>query len=61
MKNISEFLSENVQFLVLKISIYLDRRVFVMVWPVRSYGELILTLRCFDIEWEKETRSFGMR
>ena len=30
MKNISEFLSENVQFLVVKISIYLNRRVFVM-------------------------------
>ena len=29
MKNISEFLSENVQFLVVKISIYLNRRVFV--------------------------------
>ena len=30
MKNISEFLSENVQFLVVTISIYLNRRVFVM-------------------------------
>ena len=30
MKNISEFLSENVQFLVVIISIYLNRRVFVM-------------------------------
>ena len=29
MKNISEFLSENVQFLVVKISIDLKRRVFV--------------------------------
>ena len=29
-KNISVFLSENVQFLELKISIYLKRRVFVM-------------------------------
>ena len=30
MKKISEFLSENFQFLVVKFSIYLDRRVFEM-------------------------------
>ena len=30
MKKISEFLSENFQFLVMKFSIYLNRRVFVM-------------------------------
>ena len=30
MKKISEFLSENFQFLVVKFSIYLNRRVFVM-------------------------------
>ena len=30
-KKISEFLSENFQFLVAKFSIYLNRRVFVMV------------------------------
>ena len=30
MKNISEFVSENVQFLVVKFSIYLNRRVFLM-------------------------------
>ena len=30
MKNISVFLSENVQFLEVKISIYLNRRVFIM-------------------------------
>ena len=29
---ISEFLSENFQFLVVKFSIYLNRRVFVMLW-----------------------------
>ena len=29
-ENISEFLSENYQFLVVKFSIYLNRRVFVM-------------------------------
>ena len=33
MKNISVFLSENVQFLEVKISIYLNRRVFVMFKP----------------------------
>ena len=31
MKKISEFLSENFEFLVLKFSIYLNRRVFIMV------------------------------
>ena len=31
MKKISEFLSENFQFLVVKFSIYLNRRVFIMV------------------------------
>ena len=35
MKKISEFLSENVQFLVVKISIYLNRHVFVMVCPYK--------------------------
>ena len=30
MKKISEFLSENFQFLVVEFSIYLNRRVFVM-------------------------------
>ena len=30
MKNISNFLSENFQFLVVKFSIYLNRRVFIM-------------------------------
>ena len=34
-ENISVFLSENFQFLVVKFSIYLNRRVFVMF-----YGEL---------------------
>ena len=32
MKNIRFFLSENFQFLVVKISIYLNRRVFVMIF-----------------------------
>ena len=30
MKNIKTFLSENFHFLVLKVSVYLNRRVFVM-------------------------------
>ena len=34
MKNVSVFLSENFQFLDVKISIYLNRRVFVM--PTQS-------------------------
>ena len=31
MKNIRDFLSENLQFLEVKLSIYLNRRVFVMM------------------------------
>ena len=31
MKKVSEFLSENFQFLVVKLSVYLNRRDFVMV------------------------------
>ena len=39
MKNIGVFLSENLQFLEVKFSIYLNRRVFVMVisLPYLSY------------------------
>ena len=33
---ISEFLSESFQFLVVKFSIYLNRRVFVMIRPLKS-------------------------
>ena len=36
MKKISEFLSENVQFLEVKFSIYLNRRVFVMTTDIDS-------------------------
>ena len=35
MENVRFFLSENFQFLVVKISIYLNRRVFVMPYPRR--------------------------
>ena len=35
MKNIRFFLSENVHFLVVKISVYLNRRLFVMVMAHR--------------------------
>ena len=34
MNKISDFLSENFQFLVVKFSIYLNRQVFVMLRPV---------------------------
>ena len=37
MKKISEFLSESFQFLVVKFSIYMNRRVFVMV-KINSAG-----------------------
>ena len=32
MKKILEFLSENFQFLVVKFPVYLNRRVFIMLW-----------------------------
>ena len=36
MKNIGVFLSENFQFLEVKFSIYLNRRVFVMILCIES-------------------------
>ena len=49
MKNIRDFLSENFQFLEEKFSIYLNRRVFVMVCPgnlqyLLQTGVIIYTL-----------------
>ena len=38
MKKILEFLSENFQFLVVKFSVYLNRRVFLMVYIFAFYG-----------------------
>ena len=49
MKNISFFLSENVQFLEVKFSIYLNRRVFVMKSirkPVEQESEQNAVLCC---------------
>ena len=40
MKKMSEFLPQNFQFLVVKFSIYMNRRVFVM----NKYGEVIVSL-----------------
>ena len=41
MKKIPEFLSENFQFLVLKFSIYLNRRVFAMCFEnIEIKGEI---------------------
>ena len=42
-KNISEFLSESFQFLEVKFSIYLNRRVFVMILHTNkaSHGHLL--------------------
>ena len=51
MKKISEFLSENFQFLVAKFSMYLNRRVFVMsyqkpfVFSVSVFCYQICTLK----------------
>ena len=39
MKNIRVFLSENFQFLEVKFSIYLNRRVFVMVFCFKADNE----------------------
>ena len=38
MKNIRVFLSENFQFLEVKFSIYLNRRVFVVYWTLVIKG-----------------------
>ena len=38
MKKLLDFLSENFQILVVKFSIYLNRRVFVMVSQIRHKG-----------------------
>ena len=40
MKNIRDFLSENFQFLEVKISTYLNRRVFVMDISCRSSADM---------------------
>ena len=45
MKNFRVFLSENFQFLEVKFSIYLNRRVFVMYVPFIAYNENLLFLR----------------
>ena len=46
MKKISEFLSENFQFLEVKFSIYLNRHVFVMSLNVDYSGILFAQLYC---------------
>ena len=45
MKKILEFLSENVQFLEVKVSIYLNRRVFVMVLLLLFIRNIVLLLK----------------
>ena len=64
MKKILEFLSENFQFLVVKVSVYLNRRVFVMfrnmVWSngiYTSHQTYIYDL-CFEQKYEKNIRIF---
>ena len=49
-KKIPEFLSENFQFLVVKFSIYLNRRVFVMA---RIESQLDLTAELETNSWSK--------
>ena len=55
MKNIRIFLSENLHFLVVKFSIYLNRRVFVMsndlrISMVRSKTAQVGTHRCNNVD-----------
>ena len=48
MKKISEFLSDNIQLLKVKFSIYLNRRVFVMVpllWPSLAISILTVVIK----------------
>ena len=44
MKKISDFLSKNFLFLEMKISIYLNRRVFVMVMKRVDYKHICIIL-----------------
>ena len=44
MEKILEFLSENFQFLVVKFSIYLNRRVFVMIFMIVNTNSLTTIL-----------------
>ena len=48
MKNISEFLSENIQFLVVKISIYLKRSVFLMISQLIRFARASSNLSDFN-------------
>ena len=50
MKNIRDFLSENFQFLKVKFSIYLDRRVFVMTSNFLSNSIIVFTFREIRLE-----------
>ena len=45
MKNIRFFLSENIQFLVVTFSIYLNRRVFVMSLDTVEYVSVLILIR----------------
>ena len=49
MKNIRIFVSENFQFLEVKVSIYLNRRVFVMCFSVPIRQSLPVILRGYLI------------
>ena len=46
MKNIRVFLSENYQFLEMKFSVYLKRRVFVMFYQAFDAGKEIRAVFC---------------
>ena len=48
MKNIRVFLSENFQFLEIKFSIYLNRRVFVIIHNVKSGPNFFSFLFCTE-------------
>ena len=54
MKNIRVFISENFQFLVVKLSMYLNRRVFVMVTPNSPCS--VVHIRCLP-----EVQGYGTK
>ena len=41
MKNVRIFLSENFHVLVVKFSVYLNRQVFVMLYHMSSFSEVV--------------------
>ena len=60
MKKISEFLSENFKFFVVKFSIYLNRCVFIMDFNRMLTGVPLLRSKTTRNKQEKQTRHMGL-